>query len=148
MRDTQYPLRRAIYLTLGSNVLYNGSPVKFYDEKKRVGNSDAIYGIFSTQQTSISQPIDESWVTDELITIELLHKTGFEVTKDIIDDVSNQIYQILMPSRMNDSLPDPNLMKIELFELDSAITRSVEVSDTETIISKIITFSCKMIQQS
>jgi hypothetical protein len=53
-----------------------------------------------------------------------------------------------MPTRMNDALPDPTLMQIQIFELDSAISRSVEISDTQTIISKIVTFSCKIIQQS
>jgi hypothetical protein len=148
LRDTHYPLRRAINTVLSGNITYNGQPVKLYDEKRKVADTDNVYIIFSTQQTAISQPIDESWITDELITLEILQKTGFEVTKDFIDDLSDQVYRLLMPTRLNDALPDPTLMQIQLFELDSAISRSVEISETQTIISKIVTFSCKIVQQS
>lgn len=148
MRDTQRPLRAAIYSVISGVVLYNGSPIKFYDEKKKAGATDNVYGLFGTQQTAISQVIDDSWITDELITIELTHRSEFEVTKDFLDDVADQMLQVLMPTRLNDALPDPTLMQIQSFELDNAITRSVEITATETITSKFVTFSCKMVQQS
>jgi hypothetical protein len=69
LRDTHYPLRRAINTVLSGNITYNGQPVKLYDEKRKVADTDNVYIIFSTQQTAISQPIDESWITDELITL-------------------------------------------------------------------------------
>jgi hypothetical protein len=146
MRDTQKPLRLSIHSVINGNTTYNGSPVNFYDEKKKVGLTDRVYGLYSTQQTTRDRT-SEYWITDELITIELLHKSGFEVTKDFIDDVSDQLYQILMPDAINAALPNPSLMLIQHFELEEAITRSVEITDTETIVSKLITFSCKITQQ-
>lgn len=146
MRDTQRPFRMAIHSVINGNATYNGQPVYFYDEKKKVGLTDRVYGLYTTQQTTRDHTSD-CWITDELITLELLHKSGFEVTKDFVDDVSDQLYQLLMPTRINDALPDPSLMLIQNFELEEALTRSVEITDTETIVSKLITFSCKIIQQ-
>ncbi len=148
MRDTQRPLRMAIHNVLTGNVFYGGSAINFYDEKKKAGQSDKVYGIYSTQQTTRDQQsVDETWITSERIDLEFTHQSGFEVTKDFIDDLTDQAYQILLPSRLNDSLPDPLLMRIEHFELEQALTRSVEITSTETIVSKIVTFSCKIIQQ-
>lgn len=146
MRDTQRPLRLAIHAIINNNVTYNGQFIKFYDEKKKVGQTDKVYGLYSTQQTTRDRT-SESWITDEKITIELEHKSDFEVTKDFLDDVSDQVYQLLMPNPINDALADPSLMLIQHFELEEALTRSVEISPTETIVSKLLTFSCKIIQQ-
>lgn len=137
----------AIFGTLtGGAVTYMGQAVNFYDEKKKVGRTDKVYVLFGTQQTTRDRT-SEYWITDERIDLEILHAEEFEVTKDFIDDVSNQIYQLLMPNPINDSLPDPTLMQIQHFELEQALTRAVEVSPTKTIVSKLLTFSCKIVQQ-
>jgi hypothetical protein len=138
----------AIHAVINGNVTYNDQPIYFYDEKKKVGRTDKVYGLYGTQQSTRGEDMNDStWITEEKIDIEILHKSEFEVTKDFIDEASDQIYELLMPSRLNAALPDPTLMLIQHFELDQALTRAVEVSPTETIVSKIMTFSCKMIQQ-
>ncbi len=148
MKDTQRPLRLAIHGIINGNVLYNGQPVYFYDEKKKVSRTDKVYGLYSTQNSTRGEDSNDStWITEERIDIELLHKTQFEVTKDFIDDASDQIYALLMPNRLNDTLPDPSMMLIQHFELEQALTRAVEISPTETIVTKIMTFYCKIIQQ-
>jgi len=146
MKDTQRPLRMAIYGVVGDNILYQGQPVKLYDEKKKVGRTDKVYMLFGTQQSTRDRTSD-CWITDERIDIEIIQRSEFEATKDFIDDISDQLYQLLMPDPINDSLPDPSLMLIQNFELEQALTRSIQLSDTETIVEKIVTFSCKVIQQ-
>jgi len=148
MRDTHYLIRRAFYAVLQGQVTYAGQIVNFYDEKKKASSSDNVYAIFSTQQSSRSQDSNDStWITDERIDIEITQKQGFEVTKDFIDDVSNQMYQLLMPTRGQDALPVQNEMQFRNVELETALTRSVQISPTETIISKVITFSLQAVQQ-
>lgn len=148
MRDAQYPLRLAIFGVLNGNLTYNGQPVNLYDEKKKVGSADKVYIVMGTQASTPVDDNDSCFITDETIDLEILHKTEFEVTKDFIDDLSNQMYQQLIPTKLTDSLPDPTLMQIQYFDLRRAVTRSVEVTPTETIIAKIITFGCKVIQQT
>jgi hypothetical protein len=148
MRDAQYPLRLAIFGVLNGILTYNGQPVKLYDEKKKVGQNDNVYVLMGTQ---LSTPIDDNdscWITDETIDLEFLHRTEFEVTKDFIDGMTNQACGLLMPDKLTAALPNPTLMQIQYFDLRRAVTRSVEISPTETIIAKIITFGCKVIQQN
>lgn len=147
MRDTQKPLRTAIYNVLNGNVTYDGETVfKLYDEKKKVGQTERIYGLFGTQQTTRDRT-SEYWITDERIDIEIVHSTEFEVSKDMIDDISDQLYLLLMPGPINSALADPTSMLIQHFELEQALTRAVEISPTQSEVSKIITFFCKIIQQ-
>lgn len=136
----------AIYGVVGNNILYNGNPVKLYDEKRKVGQADKVYMLFSTQQSTRDRT-SETWITDERIDIEIIQRSEYEVTKDFIDDISEQLYTLLMPDPINDGLPDPSMMQIQHFELEQALTRSIQITDTETIIQKICTFSCKIIQQ-
>lgn len=147
MRDAQYPLRMALFGVLTGQLTYNGQEVKLYDEKKKVGASDDVYIIMGTQLSVPSDENDCAWITTETIDLEILHRTEFEVTKDFIDQLSDQIYQLVMPTKLTTSLPDPNLMAIQHFDLQRAVTRSVEITPTETIIAKIITFTAKVIQQ-
>lgn len=147
MRDAQYPLRMAIYGVLTGNLTYDGDVVKLYDEKKKVGSTDNVYILMGTQLSTPTDDNDCAWITTETIDLEILHRSEYEVTKDFIDQLSGQMYELLMPTKLTSSLPDPNLMSIQYFDLQRALTRSVEISSTETIISKIITFTCKVIQQ-
>lgn len=148
MKDTQYPLRLAVNSVLAGNIIIEGQTINLYDEKKKAGDSDNLYIIFGTQQsTKASRQFDQSWFTDEKIDLEIFHKTGFEVTKDLIDEVSNRVYELLMPTRAADALPVQDNMQIQNFQLEQALTRAVQISPTETVVSKIMTFSCQVIQQ-
>lgn len=147
MRDTHYPLRKAIFGVLNGNIVVNGTNVGLYDEKKRIGANEWIYAIFGTQQTTRDRT-SEYWITRELIDIEIYQQTDFEVTKDFIDQASNVIYELLMPNPINAALPNPSLMQIQHFELERAISRTVELSATTSAVQKIITFTCLIVQQN
>lgn len=147
MKDTHYPLRHAIYTVLNGNITVNGTTVGIYDEKKKAGANERIYCILGSQQSTRDRT-SEYWITRELIDIEIYQRTDFEVTKDFIDQVSNVIYELLMPDPINAGLPNPSLMQIQHFELDRAISRTVELASTETVIQKVATFTCLIVQQN
>jgi hypothetical protein len=147
MKDTHYPLRRAIYTVLNNNIIVQGTTIGIYDEKKKVGANDRTYCIFGTQQSTRDRT-SEYWITRESIDIEIYQKTDFEVTKDFVDQVSDAIYSLLMPDPINAALPNPSLMQIQHFELERAISRTVELMSTETVIQKIATFTCLIVQQN
>ena len=147
MRDAQYPLRLACFNVLTGAVSFNSQVIGFYDEKKRAAGN--IYCIFGTQQSTRSpESTDCMWVTDETIDIEIWHKTGSEVSKDIIDSVSNQIYTLLSPATLTAGFANPSLMQVLFFDLQNAITRAFEITPTESVTGKIITFKCTIVQQS
>lgn len=147
MRDAQYHLRRAIDAVLTSNVVVDGNTINFYDEKKRAGANERLYCIYGTQQSTPDQNNDSTWITRETIDIEIYQRTESEVSKDLVDQVSDQLYTLLMPQRISSALANPNLMQVQFFDLQQAVTRSAEISDTETIIQKIVTFTCLVVQQ-
>jgi hypothetical protein len=147
MKDTQKILRQAVYDIINGQLSYNGSNVPVYDEKRKVGQADSLFVILGTQQETDDSTSD-AFITDSSIDIEIQHRTEFEVSKDAIDDVSNQILQILMPTPQTDGFLVQNLFQITCVRRTSTISRNFSISDSVSIIAKIITISAKIVQQA
>lgn len=147
MKDTMSILRRAVFDTLNGNLSYLGSPVNVYDEKKKATASDRLFVILGTQQES-DDDTSEYFITDSTIDIEIYHKTEFEVSKDAIDEVSNQVMSLILPSPSLNGLPVQNLFLIQCVRRLRAISRNFSITDNESVLSKIITFTCKIVQQN
>lgn len=146
MRDTQKPLRAAVYQALGGNVNVGGV-IPVFDEKKSVTSSAKLYILLSTQQEVNSDTMD-TFMTQSFLDIEVCQQSGSEVSKDDIDDVSDAVYAILFPSPYQSGLTNPSLMQIQNLRREKTITRALEISATESILRKIITVSALIIQQS
>ncbi len=146
MRDTQKLLRMAVYNLISGQLSYNSTNVPVYDEKRKVGATDNIFVILSTQQETDDNTSD-AFITDSSIDIEINHKSDFEVSKDAIDDVANQILTLILPTPSTDGFPVQSLFQITCVRRTSTITRNFSISDSQTIIAKIITISSKIVQQ-
>jgi len=142
MRDLSRPYRLAIYAVLNGVI-----SVPVYDEKKKVASTETTFVILSTQQQTPVEENDCTWISRCSIDIEVIQKTGFEVTKDDIDDISNQICGILLPSQGITPIESPNL-QFTLPEIESIISRNVSITEPETVIVKILRFVCTIIQQT
>jgi hypothetical protein len=145
-RDTMKLLRHACRdLLMG--LTYNGTPVPVGDEKLKY--SDRAANLFVTFGTQTESPdnTSDAFITDSSIDIEINHKTGFEASKDAIDDVSNDIMDILMPTPSTDGFAAQSGVLIQCVTRSQAITRNYSLTDTQTYISKIITITCKIVQQ-
>lgn len=142
MKDTQKILRTAVFQMLNGNI-----SIPVYDEKKRVTSNARIYALLSTQQETDENPSD-AFITLSSIDIEIIHRSDFEVTKDSIDDISTEILQILIPAPTSDGLIVQNLFQITNVRRTSTITRQISVSDTDSIVSKIINITCHIIEQN
>lgn len=146
-------MRTAIYTVLNNALSYNlnsiSTLVPVYDEKRRVIDTAALYVLMSTQ-TETPDPVDGTWVTDSSIDLEITHRTHFEVSKDEIDNVSNQIYAILEPFTEGNGLPVQNMFQITLLRISNVVSRTFDLdfSGTQTVVSKVITVTAKVIQQS
>jgi hypothetical protein len=147
MRDTQKILRHAVFQTLNGNVTYNGSNIPVYDEKRLLGDQDNLFIILGSQRESDDSP-DEYFITNSSIDIEIQHRTEFEVSKDAIDDVSDQVLQIIMPTPYTNGFPVQNLFQINGVTRSSTISRNFSLTDSQSIVAKIITITCKIIQQN
>lgn len=150
MKDTKRILRKAVYNCLLDSVTIDSSIIPVFDEKRRIGVTTNLYILLSTQQESDDNTSD-AFMTDSSIDIEVVHRTGFEVSKDTIDDISNQILTLLIPDPNADTgLPtyaDP-LWQITLVRRVSSITRNFSITDTESVVAGIVTIQAKIIQQN
>jgi len=147
MRDTKKILRYAIYNALSGNVSYNSANVPVYDEKKKVSSTDNIYILLSTQQET-SDNTFSAFMNNSSIDLEVYHKTGSEVSKDIMDDVSNTILEVIFPTPSTVGITQPSGFEIMNLEMASSITRTLEVSETQSILRTIIKITAQIIQQS
>lgn len=153
MRDTAKQLRQAVYQCLVLNITYPTGPMTlatlaFYDEKKSVLASDKIFALLSTQQETLTDENDCTWITRSSIDIEIYQKTGSEVSKDLIDDLSNAILVRLMPTPQTTNIIDPSNLQFCNHRIDSIISRNISLSETESVLEKIIRFSVQIIQQT
>lgn len=148
MRDTQKILRKAVYNCLNSNITSLNGVVGVFDEKRKVSETTNLYILLSTQQETDNNTSD-AFMTDSSIDIEIVHKTGFEITKDAIDDISDQILSLIIPQPDSAAglVPDP-LFQIQNVRRTSTITRNYSITESSSVISKIVTVSCLIVQQA
>ena len=155
MRDTAKQLRQAVYQCMAGQIGYPDPTypedtilLKFYDEKKLVSVTEKIFALLSTQQETLTDENDCTWITRSSIDIEIYHKTGSEVSKDVIDDLSNAILVRLMPTPQTTNIIDPSNLQFCNHKVDSIISRNISLSETESVLEKIIRFSVQIIQQT
>lgn len=142
MRDTSKQLRLAVFALLNGNVPGYAT----YDEKRLVSSTANKYILLSTQQETPSNDNDSAWINTSSIDIEIVQKTGSEVSKDDIDEAANTILSILIPTPWNTPLTSGNL-QFQNATVGSIISRNLSLSETESIITKVIQFSVTITQQ-
>jgi hypothetical protein len=140
-------LRLAVFNVLNGAVSYNSITVPVADEKRRIPQTANLFIILGNQQETDESP-DAAFITNSSIDIEIHHKTDYEVSKDVIDDVSNSILTLLIPTPGTHGLPVQNLMQILSVNRASAASRNFAVTDSGSVVSKVITITCRIIQQS
>lgn len=146
MKDTCKVLRWAIFGLLDGQITLNGAIIPIGDEKIRAGDPNGLFVTFGTQQER-NVSTDDAFITESAIDIEITQKTGYEVSKDDIDDVANLILDKIMPYPDTDILTTDQGFLIQNIQRLSSITRSMAVTDTESVVSKIITVSATIVQQ-
>lgn len=149
MRDTCQPYRTAIYNCLNGNLGdYNSIPIQVSDEKKKVGNQSGLWVILSTQQETPADENDCTFITLSSIDIEIINKTGFEVTKDDIDTVSDTILGLIIPDSQTSGLIAPSGFQFHIPIRTRAITRNLSISFSDSDLLKILTITTKIVEQN
>ena len=141
-KDTMKPLRHAVFNLLDGELSYDSTTVNVYDE---MNDSDDIYVLLSTQQETFDETSD-CFITRSSIAIEVVAKTGTAVSKDIIDDVSDQIYQLLRPSMATTGLANPSGFLIQNVQRENALTQVLQITPTQSVLRKIINIVVTIVQ--
>lgn len=143
MRNTKKYFRKAIFDLLNGNI-----SVPVYDEKRKVEAPRGIFVVLSTQQeTPAPEDNDCTFVTRSSIDIEIVVKTGFEVTKDAQDDIEDEILAILRPTQGSDIVTSSGFLIQDLFR-ERSFTRNLSLSDSQSILQTILTFTATITEQT
>lgn len=137
----------AVFNKITGQITHEAAAVPVFDEKKKAGSTVSLYILLSTQQETDNSTSD-AFITTSSIDIEIVHRSEFEVTKDDIDDIANQLLELVMPTPDTNALPVQNLFQILNLKRTSTITRQFQITDTETTVAKIITLTADIVQQS
>jgi hypothetical protein len=136
MRDTTDILSTAVFDALNGHVVYNGTNIPVYDEKKKQGASADVYILFGTQQET-NENTFETFMTNSILDIEICHKTGSEVSKKTLSGVANEILKILFPTPQTEGITSPSGFEIQCFAFAGSITRAFEISPNRKHSKKI-----------
>lgn len=132
-----------MYNAINGNL--GGVPV--YEEKRLVSSSASTFVLLSTQQQTPTEENDCTWISRSMIDIEVIQKTGSEVTKNTVDDISNTILGILLPLPGATGLTSSNI-QFGYSYCESIISRNLSFSETESVIQKVIRVVFTTVQQS
>lgn len=138
MIDTQAKIRQAFYEALNGNLTYNAVAVPLFDEM--ADTTASVYVILSTQTTT-DYPTLNGLNTNETILLDIVHKTGFSITKDAIDNVSTQVLSIIIPTAGQHGLPDVGI-QFSNVRVESINTITFQIG----LVRKLIRFSLKVNQ--
>lgn len=145
MRDTAQALRISVFNCLNGQ-LPNSVPV--YDEKKKVGVTDSVYVLLSTQTETPIQENDCTWINESTIVISIYQRSGSEVSKDTIDTLSNFILVLMMPTPQTSNIIPPVGLQFCNHSIRQIVSRNLSITETESILEKSITFTVQIIQQN
>jgi len=137
----------AVYNRINGNLTYNSANVPVYDEKKKVGHTAKIYIILSTQQETPTESNDCTWITLSTIDIEVIARTEFEVSKDMIDDIADDIQDLLLPTKFTEGYSVPSGFEFANPRFTNTITQTLQISETESILRKILKFEVQIVEQ-
>lgn len=143
MKETKKIIRQAIFDAIDGQVVVNSVTIPVYDEKN---DGENIYILLSNQQEADDNTSD-TFITRSTIDIEVVQQTGYSVSKDDIDDITEQILEIVIPTPNTHGLTEPTGIQILNVRRESSRSLAMEISISETIIRNITTISATIIQK-
>lgn len=145
MKDTCKPMRKALFTCINGNITYAGNVVKLYDGKVFTGEAPNLYMYFGTQQEQDITEQDCAWQTKNRTEIVIVSKTGSEVSKDSIDDISQRIYDLVLTLPGNNLLAVQNGFQILELRRESAVIGNVQISPTQSELQKVLSLTASII---
>lgn len=144
MKDPHQIVRKAFWETFVNNqlfALFDGSAndVRVYDEEVNV-REDGLYIILSTQGGT-DNSTKHCFRTDCTINIDIVNKTELSVDKRIVDDISEQILEAVLPFPGVCNLTTQSGFQFLNLQLENTNYLNLQISPTKSIIRKILTFS-------
>lgn len=145
MKDVGGIIRKAIYQALAGNISYNSNIIAIFDEAA-THNSEAPYILLSTQ-TESDAGNNARFVTEGTILLDIVTIQPSYVTKEIAENISNQISELLQPTVTTHGITLDAGFSLTRLRRESASYLPMLQTDTAKILRKVIRYSFR-IQQS
>jgi hypothetical protein len=139
--DREKAIRAAFFTPLDGNLNYSGSEVKIFDQKFEPNANSTNYVLISNQ-SSQDQGNFNCFRWTSRITLQVISKTQSSVSSDVVDDIGEQIENIIFPGNPSQNgLTQQTGWQILNVALESVNYTSIQITDTNSVITKILTFS-------
>ncbi len=102
MIDVKGPLRTSYYTLLNGALTFNAVAVPVSDSVEKLTDTSDLY-VLLTQQNGNSQNTQDSWDSEETMLVDIVAR-GTRVSKATLDNIANQIFALLFPTKHGRSL--------------------------------------------
>lgn len=147
MKSTMKPFRKAVKDVLSGNITYAGSIVPVYDAKVWTSAQPAIYILLATQREQDVTDQDCAWNHRSSIDLQFIAKSDSEVSKDVIDDISDRALELLLSSPGVSNLAVQTGFQILEVKMESAVIGEVQISPTQSELQKIVSLTAFIFHQ-
>lgn len=124
MQDYGTEVRKAYYNALDGNITYNALPVPVVDEKLDETTENDVYVLLG-EQSENDRSNKTYFAADVNLNIYIIQRTEATVTKEAVENISNQISTIIKPTVRSHGLTIASPFKIVLVKLDRGSTQPV-----------------------
>lgn len=144
MKDPHKIFRTAVKQALDGQLTYDSSPVRVFD-KKVEDESATTYVLLSSQTAS---PIDNfsKFYNNATLLLQVVTKSDWSVSTNILDDIGEQITEILQPSVPVNGLAAQSGFSINCLKIETSDEDDVQRSNSKYVIRKFIRLSAKIYQ--
>lgn len=150
MKDGSKALRAAVWAALNGNLTAvfdgSGSPVAVYDGQVTTQN-DTLYVLLGSEN-SVDRSNRTRHVTDNTILLEITHRPEMAIDSRVLDDISEQILEILLPTAQTDGLIAQAGFQFVALRLENGNKLNLTISSTNSIHRKLLTLSCRVSQSN
>ena len=144
--DREKAIRTAYLTALQGNITYDSSPVKIFDQKFEPNANDSNY-ILISNQSSQDQGNFTSFRWTTTIALQIVSKTQSATSTDVVDDIGQLIEGIIFPGDPSvNGLIQQDGWQILNVSLESVNYSQLQITETNTVISKILSFSQTIIK--
>ena len=118
------------------------------DEKKLQSDSSKIYVIFGRQTETPTERNDCTWITQSTIDLLIVSKTFSETSKDIVNDIADDILGLLLTTPQINGFTDPMGFQVQNIELAYSETGTMRMNSTDIMLTQLLTITAQIVQQS
>lgn len=149
MIDVQKKMRMGFYEALNGGVAYDypvGGPINVAPLTDGKEDSGADVYVILAQQTGTPDNSFSHFGTRATQLLDIVHKTGFHTTKDIVDQVAQSVLNIILPTPSTNGLVAQSGVQFSCVELESDSYLDLQLSGSESITRRLLRFSTRIHQ--